>query len=220
MRQLMLTVIVFLTTTISGQTKQELTKFVPKGFVISEKITGDLNKDGLIDCVLIIKGTDKKKIVKDENSEEVDRNRRGIIILLNKKNHFELTTKNYNCFSSANEDGGVYLAPELDIEIIKGILCINYGHGRYGFCRYTFRLQNSDFELIGYDSSDNSGPVVNRETSINFLSKKKKIKENTNQNASEEGEEVFKVTWAKVQLDKLIKLSEIIDFDKLDFENN
>lgn len=220
MRQLMLSVIVFLTTAISGQTKQELSKFVPRGFVISEKITGDLNRDGLTDCVLLIKGTDKKKIVMNENSEKVDRNRRGIIILLNKNNHFELTTKNYNCFSSDNEDGGVYFAPELDIEIIKGNLSINYGHGRYGFCRYTFRLQNSDFELIGYDSSDNSGPVVNRETSINFLSKKKKVRENTNQNASEEGDEVFMETWTKVQADKLIKLSEIIDFDELDLENN
>ena len=140
MRQLMLTVILFLTTAILGQTKQELTNFVPKGFVISEKITGDLNKDGLTDCVLIIKGTDKKKIIKDEDSEEVDLNRRGIIILLNKNNHYELTTKNYNCFSSANEDGGVYFAPELSIDIIKGNLSIHYGQGRYGFCRYTFRL--------------------------------------------------------------------------------
>ncbi|ADQ80508.1 hypothetical protein Palpr_2375 [Paludibacter propionicigenes WB4] len=220
MRQLMLTVIVFLTTVISGQTKQELTNFVPKGFVISEKITGDLNKDGLTDCVLIIKGTDKKMIVKNRNSEEVDRNRRGIIILLNKNNSFELTTKNYNCFSSENEDGGVYFAPELYIEIIKGNLSIHYGHGRYGFWRYTFRLKDSYFELIGYDSSDNRGPVVNRETSINFLSKKKKIRENTNQNVSAESEEVFKETWEKVQLDKLIKLSEIIDFDELDLENN
>jgi len=219
MRQLMLTVILFLTTAILGQTKQELTNFVPKGFVISEKITGDLNKDGLTDCVLIIKGTDKKKIIKDEDSEEVDLNRRGIIILLNKNNHYELTTKNYNCFSSANEDGGVYFAPELSIDIIKGNLSIHYGQGRYGFCRYTFRLHDSDFELIGYDSSDDSGPVVNREISINFLTKKKQIKENTNENATEEGEEVFKEAWEKVQIDKLIKLSDIKDFDKLDFNN-
>jgi len=219
MRQLMLTVILFLTTAILGQTKQELTNFVPKGFVISEKITGDLNKDGLTDCVIIIKGTDKKKIIKDEDSEEVDLNRRGIIILLNKNNHYELTTKNYNCFSSANEDGGVYFAPELSIDIIKGNLSIHYGQGRYGFCRYTFRLHDSDFELIGYDSSDDSGPVVNREISINFLTKKKQIKENTNENATEEGEEVFKEAWEKVQIDKLIKLSDIKDFDKLDFNN-
>ena len=222
MRQLFLLIAVFFTTTLFGQTKQEkeLSNFVPKGFVISERINGDLNKDGIADCVLIIQGTDKKKIITDENSEKVDRNRRGIIILFNKNHHYELATKNYDCFSSANEDGGVYFAPELSIDIIKGNLCIHYGHGRYGFFRYTFRFQDSDFKLIGYDSSDDSGPVVNRETSINFLSKKKQIKENTNQNATEEGDEIFKETWAKIQINKLVKLSDIKDFDKLDFDNN
>ena len=222
MRQLFLLIAVFFTTTLFGQTKQEkeLSNFVPKGFVISEKINGDLNKDGIADCVLIIQGTDKKKIIKDENSEKVDRNRRGIIILFNKNNHYELATKNYDCFSSENEDGGVYFAPELSIDIVKGNLCIDYGHGRYGSCRYSFRFRDSDFELIGYNSSDNSGPVVNRETSINFLSKRKKTKENTNQNATEDGDEIFKETWAKIQVDKLVKLSEIKDFDKLDFDSN
>ena len=222
MRQLFLLIAVLFTTALFGQTKheKELSNFVPKGFVISERINGDLNKDGIADCVLIIQGTDKKKIITDENSEKVDRNRRGIIILFNKNHHYELATKNYDCFSSANEDGGVYFAPELSIDIIKGNLCIHYGHGRYGFCRYTFRFQDSDFKLIGYDSSDDSGPVVNRETSINFLSKKKQIKENTNQNATEEGDEIFKETWAKIQINKLVKLSDIKDFDKLDFDNN
>ena len=170
MRLLFLLIAVFFTTTLFGQTKQEkeLSNIVPKGFMISERINGDLNKDGAADCVLIIKGTDKRKIIKDENSEKVDLNRRGIIILLNKNNHYELATKNYDCFSSANEDGGVYFAPELSIDINKGNLLIHFGHGRYGYRSYSFRFQNSDFELIGYDSSDDNGPIVNREMSVNF----------------------------------------------------
>ena len=219
MRQLLILLVAFFTTTLLGQTKQEneLSNFVPKGFVISEKISGDLNKDGVADFVLIIKGTDKSKIIKDHYSEESDRNRRGIVILFNKNNHYELAAKNYDCFSSENEDGGVYFAPELSIDINKGNLCIHYGHGRYGYCSYSFRFQNSDFELIGYDSSDDSGPIVNRETSVNFLSKKKRIKENINENAAEEGDEVFKETWEKIQVDKLVKLSDIKDFDELDY---
>lgn len=31
--------------------------FVPLGFSVTEKIFGDLNKDGQDDCVLLIKGT-------------------------------------------------------------------------------------------------------------------------------------------------------------------
>ena len=42
------------------------TSFVPKGFTLFEKVHGDLNKDGVADSVLILKGTDKSKIITDE----------------------------------------------------------------------------------------------------------------------------------------------------------
>ena len=38
---------------------------------------------------------------------------------------------------------------------------------------------------------------------------------NTNENP-EGGDEVFKETWQKINVDKLIQLSEIKDFDELD----
>ncbi len=204
-------------TTVFGQVEQNKnpTDFLPKGYVVFEKINGDLNKDGMADCILIIKGTDKSKVVTDEYRGQLDRNRRGIIILLNRNDHYELAAKNYDCFSSENEDGGVYYPPELSIEIKKGNLYINYAHGRYGYWGYTFRLQNSDFELIGYDESDNHGPVINSVTSINFSTKKKLVKVNTNENA-DSGEEVFKTTTKKINIATLIKLSEIKDFDELD----
>lgn len=131
-----------------------------------------MNKDGLEDCVLIVKSTDKNQIITHEYGGELDRNRRGIIVLLNKDDYYELAIKNYDCFSSENEDGGAYFAPILSVEIKNGNLNIHYAHGRYGYWKYTFRFQNSDFELIGYNQSDNRGPIVERETSINFLSKK------------------------------------------------
>lgn len=195
---------------------EELTDYIPKGYIAFDTIYGDLNKDGLEDCVLIIKGTNKEKIITDEYRGELDRNRRGILILFTKNNGYELATKNYDCFSSENEDGGVYYAPELDITIEKGKLYVSYAHGRYGYWKYTFRYGNSDFELIGYDSSDNYGPIVNRETSINFLTKKKIIKKNTNEEA-EGGDEVFEETREDISLKHAIKLSEIKDFDELTF---
>lgn len=217
MKKLLAFFITILTTTVFGQVeqKQNPADFLPKGFVVFEKIIGDLDRDGIKDCILIIKGTDKSKIVTDEYRGKLDRNRRGIIILFNKKDHYELAIKNYDGFSSENEDGGVYFAPELSIEIKKGNLYANYGHGRYGYWKYAFRYQNSDFELIGYDQSNNSGPVIESQTSINFLRKKKQEKVNTNQNA-EGSDEVFKETWKKIVVNKMIKLSEIKDFDELD----
>ncbi|GAA3520080.1 hypothetical protein GCM10022393_37900 [Aquimarina addita] len=193
----------------------ELSDFIPDGYVIFEKYFGDLNKDEQDDCVVIIKNTDKKNRVINRFDKKVDRNRRGVIILLKKENSYHLASKNHNCFSSENEDGGVYFAPELWIDFNRGNLIIHYSHGRYGFWKYIFRFQDSAFRLIGYDSSSNHGPVINRETSINFLTKKKLIRENTNENA-EGGDETFIETWYNIEIDSLIKLSEIKDFDEID----
>ena len=199
----------------SCNAQNALFDFIPKGYVEFEKHFGDLNKDGQDDCVLIIKKTDKNNIVTNRFDKKVDRNRRGIIVLLKNGNGYQLADKNYDCFSSENEDGGVYYPPELSIESQRGNLIINYSHGRYGFWRYIFRFQNFSFKLIGYDSSSNRGPVTNRETSINFLTKKKLIRENTNENA-EGGDETFKETWSDIEIENLIELSEIKDFDELD----
>jgi hypothetical protein len=197
MKHLLILFITVLTKTVFSQVEHKNpSDFLPPGYWIFEKITGDLNKDGLEDCVLVIKGTDKSKIVTTEDSVTLDRNRRGILILFNKKDHYRLITKNYQCFSSENEDGGNYMAPELDIEIKRGNLYVNYGHGRYGYWQYIFRFQNLDLELIGYVNSE-GGAVIDNETSINFLTKKKQEKVNTNENA-EGGQEVFKVTWKNI----------------------
>ena len=214
MKRLFILLTTFFTATLLGQTEQgkNISDFLPEGYVNFEKVNGDLNKDGIEDIVLIIKGTDKSKIIKDKYRGELDRNRRGIIILFNKKDHYELASKNYDCFSSENEDGGVYFPPELSVEIKKSNLCVHYGHGRYGFWWYTFRFQNSAFELIGYDES-NGGVVIESETSINFLSRKKLEKVNVNKNA-EGGDEVFKQGWKNININRLIKLSEIVDFDE------
>lgn len=197
-----------------AETRKKPADFVPKDYIVFDEIYGDLNNDGSDDCILIIKGTAKENIVEDESQGKVDRNRRGMLILLNKKDNYELAVKNTDCFSSENEDGGVYFAPELSLEIKKGKLFVNYSHGRYGYWQYTFRLKNADFELIGYDASENYGPIVNSETSINYLTKKKLVKVNVNENA-EGGDEIFEEKWEDVKLEKPIKLSGIKDFDEL-----
>lgn len=191
-----------------------LNHYVPKGFVIFETIYGDFNRDRLEDCILIIKNTDKKNYFKDESRGWLDRNRRGVIALLKKKNHYKPILKNLACFSSENEDGGVYYPPDLSIEINKGILYIHYSHGRYGYWKYTFRYEDSDFALIGYDLSSNHGPVILHEVSINYLTRKKIVRDNTNENG-ESGEEVFEETVTTVKQKPLLKLSHIIDFDEL-----
>ena len=188
--------------------------FVPSKFKLFEIIYGDLNKDGLEDCVLIIKGTNKSRIVDVEYRGLLDRNRRGIIVLINQgKGIYKNILNNYECFSSENEDGGVYFSPELSIEIANNKLFINYFHGRYGFWKYQFRIKESDFELIGYDSTY-GGAVIRSKTSINFLTKKKLYQINKNKN-DVGGNEILKDTWSEINLSKTLLLSKIMNFDEL-----
>ena len=204
--------------------KQRITDFIPKGYKLFEKISGDLNKDGLEDCVLIIKATRKDGFVKNSFDKVGVRNRRGIIILFTEKNGYKLASKNYNCFSSENEDGGNYFSPELGVIIKDSKLYLHYYHGRYGYWEYCFRYQNSDFMLIGYEASHDRGPVVLFKTSINFLTGVEYDDENINaynfnadSDDDSEIDEVFKRTVVKLKKKPLMKLSEIEDFDELKY---
>jgi len=189
--------------------------YLPAKYTVFEAVQGDLNKDGLKDVVLIVKGTDPKQWVTDEYRGKLDRNRRGVIVLLNAKGHYQKVVQNLSLFSSENEDGGVYFAPELVPSIEKGLLKLHYAHGRYGYWAYQFRLEGRGMRLIGYDSSDNFGPYVNSETSINFLTAKKLVRENLNKDPDSDPK--FKETWSKVNVAPMY-LSTIQDIDDLSLE--
>lgn len=188
--------------------------FIPKDFVLYEELFGDLNNDGLEDCVLIIKGTDKEKILVEENAVNLNRNRRGILVLFKNEKGYELVLKNYDCFSSESEEGSAYFDPELKVSIKKGNLEIAFSHGKHGFWTYNFQHKNDDFELIKYNVTASNGNVIKSETTIDYLSKKKTIKTNTNKK-NENGEEVFKEKVENIVIKKIVKLSEIKDFDEL-----
>lgn len=189
---------------------------IPAKYSLFEAIQGDLNRDGKADLVLIVKSTDPKQWVNDEYRGKLDRNRRGVMVFLNQAGKYQKLLQNLDCFSSENEDGGVYFAPELFFEIKKGLMKVNYGHGRYGHWNYTFRLQGQDLQLIGYDSSTNFGPYTDYKTSINFLTQKKLYSDNINK-ADREEPERFQETWSNIS-QKPIYLSQIKDFDELTFE--
>ena len=204
--------------------KQRITDFIPKGYKLFEKISGDLNKDGLDDCVLIIKATRKDGFERDYEGKLIDRNRRGIIVLFSEEKGYKVAVKNYNCFSSENEDGGNYFSPELGVIIKDSKLYLHYYHGRYGYWEYCFRYQNSDFMLIGYEASHDRGPVILFKTSINFLTGVEYDDENINaynfnadSDDDSEIDEVFKRTVVKLKKKPFMKLSEIEDFDELKY---
>ena len=189
--------------------------YIPQKYDLFEVITGDLNKDGIQDTVLIVKATDPNAWVEHEYRGKLDRNRRGVVVLFGEKTAYKRAMQNLSVFSSENEEGGVYFQPELWIEIKNNLLNVHYGHGRYGYWNYSFRYEANDFRLIGYDSSEHRGPWVESDTSINLLTGKKRYRKNLNQD--EEQDPKFKETWTKVNYAP-IYLSKIKDMDELSFD--
>ncbi|WP_260870006.1 hypothetical protein [Vibrio jasicida] len=60
-------------------------QLAPDGYIVLGTIYGDLNKDSQEDVVLVIKGTDPKKIIIDEIRGELDLNQRGLVVALKNK---------------------------------------------------------------------------------------------------------------------------------------
>jgi len=185
---------------------------VPRGFHRVETIRGDLNRDGQDDVVLLVKADDPARIVTDEHGQRVDRNRRGLVIAFRNRDAYQLALTNPTLVSSENEDGGVYFAPELTVSVEKGALVLHYSHGRYGYWRYVFRYQQGQFVLIGYDRSEDHGPVVETFTSINLSTGRKLEKVNMNRDA-QGGDERFVEHWSPIVVPKPIRLADIADLD-------
>ena len=192
--------------------------FIPYGFVVVEDIRGDLNNDGQADRVYLVKGTDPGRFVQHPDRGRLDRNRRGLVIVFIKGDRQELALSHPTCFSSENEDGGVYVAPELGIEIRRGKLEVAYGHGRYGYWSYSFRHKNGAFELIGHDSASHRGPVVLREVSMNLLTGRARLRVNVDPTADVMAEQRLKESWTSFAVPPPIRLREIDDFDQMDVE--
>ena len=199
--------------------QQQAKKFkahIPDQYFLFDAVEGDLNQDGHKDAVLIVKKIDPKGWVNHPDQGRLDRNRRGIVVLLQNQGKYQKLMQNLTAFSSENEEGGVYFSPQLSVDIRKNILEIHYGHGRYGYWTYKFRLEQQDMRLIGYDLSSNRGPYTDYRVSINFLSNQRKHSQNINL-ADRDLEEKFKHTWSRVNYSP-IYLSQIKDFDELNFE--
>jgi hypothetical protein len=196
-----------------GDQAPELEAFIPAGYVLVQAGQGELNKDEQTDHVLLIKGTDEAMVIQHEYLGELDRNRRGIFIVFGEGEGHRLALDNRACFSSENEDGGVYMPPDLDVSIENGNLYVHYGHGRYGYWTYNFRYRNADFELIGYENSQNRGPLIEQQISINFLTGKMVSRVNRNTDP-EGGVDRFTETWSAFSLAEPIRLSGIEDFDQ------
>ena len=180
------------------------------GDEILEKITGDLNGDGIDDVVIFTKQT--------IHEDDWYGNRRGIYIAFKKGEFYELAAVMPGCFGSRGDSGPI------TIEIKEGKLYIHEIFSSFVNHNWTFRYQNNNFELIGFDAYDretkfyerfNTNLMTETTASINFLTKKVVVKtviweEDLNEVFNEE-ERIWDIL-----LETLVKLTDIKQFDVFD----
>lgn len=219
---LTLTLISFSTVTLAASDKSAYTKFIPQGWTVLETVTGDLNRDGKADTAFIIQQNDPNNIKSHEGlgSERLNLNPRKLLVLFQTAQGYQLITEN-DSLPSENDEESPCLADPLEdggIAITKGLLKISLHYwlscGSWYVTNnsYTFRFQNNNFSLIGFDSNDfhrASGDIT--EKSINFSTGK--VKTTTGKNEFSDTSQPVKVHWSSLKNKYQLKLQDI-DFSE------
>ncbi|WP_026977765.1 hypothetical protein [Flavobacterium tegetincola] len=200
-------------------TAATLKSFIPNGWKMILETTGDLNKDGLADQVMVIENTNPKNVIANEGlgMNKLNTNPRILLVLFKTTaNSYQLVVKNSGFIPSENDAESTCLADPLmqegGITIEKGLLKIYYqywlscGSWYVTNKEYTFRFQNQKFELIGYDDSSlhrSSGEMSS--TRINFSTHK--MSETTGGNEFNEEENKPKTVKRTIESSKLLFLT-------------
>lgn len=130
---------------VDNTVKSDYNQFIPDGWRIlnifsEEAVRGDLNKDEIKDLAFVV----------EEDTDEIDRKRKLIILFGNEDGSYKLAATSDECIRGIHE-GGPMGDPLYNLEIERGSLLINhYGGGawRWGDT-FRFRYQDEAFYLIG-----------------------------------------------------------------------
>ncbi|WP_175909558.1 hypothetical protein [Burkholderia metallica] len=159
--------------------------FVPKGWKLEFQTKGDLNGDGRDDLALVLRDNDPANVISDDGMCEspFDANPRILVVAfaqpdgqyaLALRNETLIPTRESPCLADALEEGNV--------SIDRGTLQVRLGRfasagsWEMGSTTYTFRWQDRNFMLIGYDNFSvmrNTGAV--RTLSVNYSTGKAKM---------------------------------------------
>lgn len=202
--------------------------FVPKAWRIVTRTTGDLNKDGKDDIVLVIENTNKENFIENESlgARLLNVNPRYLVILFKDNEGYRLAALNKSFIPPENDEGATCLADPLlqdgGIGIKNGVLSVDLNYwlscGSYGVSHSTYKLrwQNDQFTLIGYDSSEYSRSLGDKSSeSINFITKKKAT--TTGGNMFDENQNKPKTVWKTIKIDKFITLQDLDSSTQIDF---
>ena len=166
-----------------GKTSWRDISFVPQGWKLFEKVTGDLDGNGLTDSVLIVQQNDPAKMIQNSKGlgmDYYDANTRTVMVLL-QKNMGEYRLVSVNEQIIPDHDRPTISDPYENMRIDKGSLHLdiaffaNAGSWSMYNRRFQFRWDGKAMALIGFEMSyvhRASGEI--NQTSVNYLSGKRK----------------------------------------------
>ena len=135
----------------------ELSKFVPPGWKIEEKLTGDLNGDSLLDFALELI---ENKPEKDQSGDPRERSRALLIVLQSQDGKLVragVADKLLQCTRCGGAFYGVVEAPA-NVKIDKSVIIVEQDHGSRDLTNTTYRFrydpETQRFILIGFDFAD------------------------------------------------------------------
>jgi len=152
--------------------------FVPAGWAVVARESGDLNADGRPDLVLLMQMRDRANILAVPVGDETvafDTNPHLLAVAFGHAGGgYRLAASNRGLFLRPIQPfTGEDALGEETIRIERGGLLVSFGYLR-GHASYRFRWQGGAFRLIGFESGGASGGCVET-ISINYLTRRARV---------------------------------------------
>jgi len=203
--------------------EKKLDDFAPKNWEVTDTISGDLNKDGIDDAVLVLQYQDSIKI--NDGYNDGFRFPRILVIAFKIGDHYELklqhnTLIEFERMEGSGNTGGFDGDTLNGIRIEKGVLILNFKwdvRGAGTLLQYVVRYQSNDFYVIG--ATNTSGYHASESTyDVNF-STGRYTYDATDDERGFGGKYYEQHKKGKLPVKTLKKLSEIKEPEALDIPN-
>jgi hypothetical protein len=151
--------------------------FVPPGWALEDRATGDLNGDGQPDLLLVLRARDPANVLNNPGLGErrFDTNPRILAVAFAGPEGYRLALQDHGLIPRRADPRLDDPFEAGDLQVARGTIRLSLGRwasaGSYAMERrsFTFRRQEGRFALIGFDAveTDRASGAV-RETSVNF----------------------------------------------------